>query len=73
MTGAQLRQQGFMTANQLANQAYGQNMGLGQGFMGAGQQAMQQAQQNQGLFGTAAQLQSGLGQQAAGCSTSRHW
>jgi len=68
MTGAQLRQQGFMTANQLANQAYGQNMGLGQGFMGAGQQAMQQAQQNQGLFGTAAQLQSGLGQQALGAA-----
>ena len=66
MAGAQLRQQGFMTANQLANQAYGQNVGLSQGFMGAGKQAMDQAMQNQGMAGTAAQLQSGLGQQAAG-------
>ena len=57
MTGAQLRQQGFSQANQLANQAYGQQMGMGT-------QAMQQAQQNQGMYGTAAQLQSGLGQQA---------
>jgi len=55
-----------MTANQLANQAYGQNVGLSQGFMGAGKQAMDQAMQNQGMAGTAAQLQSGLGQQAAG-------
>ena len=35
-----LRQQGFGMANQLANQAYGQQMGMGQ-------RAMQQAQQNQ--------------------------
>ena len=60
-TLAGLRQQGFGMANQLANQAYGQQMGMGQ-------RAMQQAQQNQGMYGTAAQLQSGLGQQALGAA-----
>jgi len=60
-TLAGLRQQGFTQANQLANQAYGQQMGMGQ-------RAMQQAQQNQGMYGTAAQLQSGLGQQALGAA-----
>jgi len=61
-TLAGLRQQGFMTANQLAAQAAQQRLGLGQA-------AMQQAGQNVGLFGTAGQMQSGLGQQAAGLAT----
>ena len=50
LAGAQLRQQGFNTAQQLANQAYQQQMGLGT-------QAMQQAGQNVSLLGTAAQSQ----------------
>ena len=66
LAGAQLRQQGFMTSNQLANQAYQQNMGLGQGFMGAGQQAMNQAQQNQGLYSQAQQNQLATGQAQSG-------
>ena len=49
-TLAQLRQQGFGQANQLANQAYSQQMGMGS-------QAMQQALQNQGLYGSAMQGQ----------------
>ena len=61
-TLAGLRQQGFMTANQLAAQAAQQRVGLGQA-------EMQQAGQNVGLFGTAGQMQSGLGQQAAGLAT----
>jgi hypothetical protein len=53
LAGAQLRQQGFNTAQQLANQAYQQQMGMGS-------QAMQQAQQNAGLYGAAGQSQMGL-------------
>ena len=57
LTGAQLRAQGFTQANQLANQAFQQQMGLGT-------QAMQQAGQNVGLFGQAGQAQANLaGQQ----------
>ena len=58
-TLAQLRQQGFTTANQLAAQAAAQRMGLGQAQLA-------QAAQNVGLFGQAGQLQSGLAGQAAG-------
>ena len=47
---ANLRQQGFQQANQLAGQAYGQRMGLGQA-------AQQQAAQNVGLFGQGLQGQ----------------
>jgi len=47
---ANLRQQGFTQANQLANQAYGQRMGLGQA-------AQQQAAQNVGLLGQGVQGQ----------------
>ena len=60
---ANLRQQGFQQANQLAGQAYGQRMGLGQA-------AQQQAQQNQALYGQslgaqqsqAGQMQNQVGQ-----------
>ena len=55
LAGAQLRQQGFNTAQQLANQAYQQQMGMGS-------QAMQQALQNQGLYTQAGQSQLGLSQ-----------
>ena len=52
--GAQLQagllSQGFQQANQLANQAYGQQMGLGQAAIG-------QAGQNVGMYGQAAQGQ----------------
>ena len=60
--GAQLQagllSQGFSQANQLANQAYGQQMGLGQAAIG-------QAAQNVGMYGQAAQgqLASAQGQQ----------
>jgi len=50
LAGAQLRQQGFDTANQLAAQAFQQQQA-------AAQAAQQQAQQNVGLFGTAQQGQ----------------
>jgi len=59
LAGAQLRQQGFNTAQQLANQAYQQQMGMGS-------QAMQQAAQNQGLYTTAGQGQLGLSQAQQG-------
>ena len=57
-TMAQLRQQGFAGAQAAAAQAQQQRMGLGQAMSA-------QALQNQGMYGTAAQLQSGLGSQAA--------
>jgi len=59
LAGAQLRQQGFNTAQQLANQAYQQQMGMGS-------QAMQQAQQNQALYSQAGQGQLGLSQAQQG-------
>ena len=46
-------QQGFTQANQFANQAYNQQMGLGS-------QAMNQAQQNVGMYGDAASGQLGV-------------
>tara|TARA_R110000782_G_scaffold33799_3_gene81266 strand:+ start:304 stop:1806 length:1503 start_codon:yes stop_codon:yes gene_type:complete len=52
---AQLRQAGFQQANQLAGNAYQQQMGLGQA-------AQQQAQQNQALYGQAMQGQQGMAQ-----------
>ena len=52
---AQLRQAGFTQANQLANQAYGQRMGLGQA-------AQQQAGANVGLFGQGLQGQQAMAQ-----------
>jgi hypothetical protein len=48
-----LLSQGFTQANQLANQAYQQQMGMGQ-------QAMNQASQNVNLYGTAGSNQMGL-------------
>ena len=59
-TLADLRQKGFGQANELANQAYNQQMGLGSA-------AMDQAGQNVSLYGTAAQGQLSLAnaQQAA--------
>jgi hypothetical protein len=62
LAGAQLRQQGFNTSQQLANQAYQQQMGLGSQSMGMGTQAMQQALQNQGLYTQAGQNQMGAAQ-----------
>ena len=59
LAAAQLRQQGFNTSQQLANQAYQQQMGMGS-------QAMQQAAQNQGLYTTAGQGQLGLSQAQQG-------
>tara|TARA_R110002020_G_scaffold52831_1_gene148229 strand:+ start:117 stop:1766 length:1650 start_codon:yes stop_codon:yes gene_type:complete len=52
---AQLRQAGFQQANQLANQAYGQSMGLGQAAQG-------QAAQNVGLLGQGLQGQQSMAQ-----------
>ncbi|MDC1302848.1 hypothetical protein N8Y98_02745 [Pelagibacterales bacterium] len=52
---AQLRQAGFQQANQLANQAYGQSMGLGQAAQG-------QASQNVGLLGQGLQGQQSMAQ-----------
>ena len=54
-TLAGLRQQGFQQANQLANQAYGQSMGLGQAAQG-------QASQNVGLLGQGFQGQQSMAQ-----------
>ena len=59
LAGAQLRQQGFQQANQLASNAYQQQMGMGS-------QAMQQAQQNQGLYSQAQQNQLATGQAQSG-------
>lgn len=59
LAGAQLRQQGFQQANQLASNAYQQQMGMGS-------QAMQQALQNQGLYSQAQQNQLSTAQAQSG-------
>lgn len=59
LAGAQLRQQGFGMANQLANQAFGQQMNMGT-------QAMQQAGQNQNAYSQAQQNQLATGQAQSG-------
>ena len=59
LAGAQLRQQGFQQANQLASNAYQQQMGMGS-------QAMQQALQNQGLYSQAQQNQLATAQAQSG-------
>lgn len=59
LAAAQLRQQGFGMANQLANQAFGQQMNMGS-------QAMQQAGQNQNAYSQAQQNQLATGQAQSG-------
>ena len=73
MLQAQLLNQGFMQSQGLANQAFQNQLGMGQAQasqagqqLNIGQQAMNQATGNVGLYGTAGAQQQGVGQAQQG-------